>query len=935
YQYPLRTARTLPFRVRGSQVRVVDEDGDSVPGAVVYRQPKGDANLFKPYQDDKGRPFRTNPAGYLLGYGEIGVEDELVALVPITHTESYTLYATSAAPSPTGLDAYPVTALGVQTLTVSAAHPLYLFNLDLSLEWDARNDGNFLEDLELAIQRASALFYDVTDGQAAIGTLRVHHNRENWLGADVVMYAQNGIRPRASMGGVAADLTDDKDHNGDTIKNAYGPGQVRMGPNWDPFGQSLAELDTEWGRALAHELAHYLLYLPDNYLGVGDNGAPESVDCKGSFMTNTYDDAYSELLPRNLWDEPARGCEHTIAMSTTGRADWQTVGIFYDAVYSPTATFEGPSSLPLDVTRVIQVPSSDTCTVLPALMFDVRDEEYALLPVPGAQGYLFKTRGTPDLEDDAVIPLGSTVADGDRIKVRGAEVGDRLCIVGSYDPALPGTTPPLSGTMAGCIESLNSAHRAVLLSPVAGWRPNVVATAITSRTLVVTATLATAESALNLQVFPIYGGLTATEPISAPWKLMTAVGPTPTLTFTASLTLAQPCFELALRVWVPPSDPRTTPREALGRIYLSPPWGPNPDPPGLGPNTRAWGANQRQLGAPVASGDGGVTIWNVTDIFSDTGTLSLQTVPHLPGLASWLMPVGQGYRFVASQHFPRAIAFDYLQRNVPAGFENMLHVYYSPDDGATWRRLPTSLDTTHNQAAAVMPDDPDTGYGQGLYALVSTIDIPPFQPGWNLFGYPLLVSRTVTEALASAEGYYTTVYGHYTEDPADPWKVYDVTVTPPFQTLVNDLHELTFGHGYWITVSQAVTLSLAPPSEAPSSVQIETTSVPRPPATYYGQVLADDDWVPAAGMTVQAWIGEHLCGEARTVVLTGGQIAYAVQVVADDGGATTGCGVAGRPIHFMVEGQSVARSLPWRDHQAWRLDLAPGANRRYLPVIYK
>ncbi|HSJ55908.1 MAG TPA: VCBS repeat-containing protein [Anaerolineae bacterium] len=932
FLWPSAAAATFPFRVRGTQVRVMDGAAPG-RGALVYRFRPGDETAT-PVGNDAGLPYRTDTQGYLQGRGQLSLDppDRLVALLPITATETYTLYHTSAAPSATGIGSYAVDGTGVQTLTVTATHPLYLFNLDLSLEWDARNDGTFLEDLELAVRRASALFYDVTDGQAAIGTVRIYQDRENWPGADVVIYAQNGVRPRASMGGVATDLTPDVDRYGDPIPNAYGPGQVRMGPNWDPFGQSLVELDNEWGRALAHELAHYLLYLPDNYLGIGENGAPTSVDCKGSFMTNTYDDLYSELLPRNLWDEPDRGCRHTIAMSTTGRADWQTVGVFYDAVYSPTATFDGPSSLPLDVTRVAQVPLSEPCAVLPALVFDLRDEDYALLSAPGAQGYLFKTRGTPDdPSDDAVISLGQTVADGDRIKVRGAEVGDRLCILGPYDPALPGTSPPLSGTLAGCIESLNSTHRAVRLSPAAGWQPNVVVTAVTSRTLVVTATLATAESRLNLQVFPTYGALTATEPISAPLKLMTAVGPAPALTFTASLTLAEPCFELMVRVWVPRSDPSEPPREMISALYLSPPWGP--DSPGVGGLNvpRAWGANKRQLGAPVASGDGGVTIWNVTDILADTGTASLQAVHNLPGLASWLIPAGQGYRFVAGERFPRAIAFNYLQRTVPAGFENLLYVYYSPDDGATWRRLPTTLDTAHNQAAAVMPDDPETGYGQGLYALLSTIDMPPFQPGWNLFGYPLLVSRPVTEALASLEGYYTTIYGHYTEDPADPWKVYDVTVAPPFQTLVNDLHALSFGHGYWITISQAITLSLEPPTD----VQIKATLVPRPPATYYGQVLAGHDWAPAEGMPVQAWIGGHACGASETARLAGGQIAYAVQVLADEGGATLGCGAPGRLVRFTVDGRSVPGSVAWRDHQAWLLDLAPGPTRAYLPLIWK
>ncbi|MBN1658469.1 MAG: VCBS repeat-containing protein [Anaerolineae bacterium] len=925
YQYPLRTARTLPFRVRGSQVRVVDEDGEPVPDATVYHRANNPTSLFEPYQDDKGRPFRTNPAGYLLGYGEIAEGDQLVALVPISHTESYTLYYTTAAPSPTGLDAHPVTALGVQTLTVSADHPLYLFNLDLSLEWDARNDATFLEDLDLALQRASALFYDVTDGQAAIGRVHVYQDRENWLGADVVMYAQNGIRPRASMGGVAADLTDDFDRNGDLISNAYGPGQVRMGPNWDPFGQSLAELDTEWQRALAHELAHYLLFLPDNYLGVGDNGAPVSVDCKGSFMTSTYDDAYSELLPRNLWDEPDRGCEHTIAMSTTGRADWETVGRFYSAVYSPTTTFDGPSHLPLDITHVVQVPLSDTSQALPALVFDVRDEEYALLQVSGAQGFLFKTRGTPDdLSDDAVISLGQTVADGDRIKVRGAEPGDRLCILGPYDPTLPGTTSPLSGTLAGCIESLQNTDRAVRVSPAAGWRPNVVVTAITSRTLAVTATLAVAETGLNLQVLPTYGGLTATEPISAPWKLMTAVGPTPTLTFTASIILAEPCFELMVRVWVPGSRP---PREALSPLYVSPPWGP--DSPGVGGLNvpRAWGANKRQLGAPVASGDGGVTIWNVTDIFADTGTASLQAVHNLPGLAPWLAPVGPGYRFAAGDEpFPRAIAFNYLERNAPAGFEEALYVYYSPDDGANWQRLPTTRDTNHNQASAVMPDSPDTGYGEGLYALACTIDMPQFQPGWNLFGYPLQGSRSITEALASLDGFYTTVYDWQGTGPAcyDCWHVYDATWDPAYNTV----DTLAFGETYWIRVTEGITLSLRPVVDRAMAPQ---GSLLIPPATFYGPVAAGAGFTPAVGMVVTATVGNRVCGLGETLALDG-QVVYRVSVLADEPGYAAGCGRPGSAVRFAIGGQPMACAGRWDNDAVQEHPLGVTCGT-YLPVV--
>ncbi len=72
-----------------------------------------------------------------------------------------------------------------------------------------------------------------------------------------------------------------------------------MGPAWDPYGENRAELTRDWQRALAHEFGHYLLYLPDNYLGYDRNGVIKTVDCRGSFMTNTSDDEYAKYLTRH------------------------------------------------------------------------------------------------------------------------------------------------------------------------------------------------------------------------------------------------------------------------------------------------------------------------------------------------------------------------------------------------------------------------------------------------------------------------------------------------------------------------------------------------------------------------------------------------------------------------------------------------------------
>lgn len=47
--------------------------------------------------------------------------------------------------------------------------------------------------------------------------------------------------------------------------------------------------------------------------------------------------------------------------------------------------------------------------------------------VAQGQGYLYQTQDTPDLRDDRVIPLGST-GRADRLRVRGASPGDRVCV---------------------------------------------------------------------------------------------------------------------------------------------------------------------------------------------------------------------------------------------------------------------------------------------------------------------------------------------------------------------------------------------------------------------------------------------------------------------------------------------------------------------------
>ena len=113
-------------------------------------------------------------------------------------------------------------------------------------------------------------------------------------------------------------------------------------------------------------------------------------------MTSTFDPAYSEFLTADKWQD---ACLDSLAERTTGRYDWATLQTFYPMLQAPDANsaLEGPSNLPLDVTKVYFVAPNDARTTLRARNFEVRDAATnERLRLPGAQAYLFQRQGTLD-----------------------------------------------------------------------------------------------------------------------------------------------------------------------------------------------------------------------------------------------------------------------------------------------------------------------------------------------------------------------------------------------------------------------------------------------------------------------------------------------------------------------------------------------------------
>ena len=335
----------------------------------------------------------------------------------------------------------------------------------------------------------------------------------------------------------------------------------------------------------------------------------------------------------------------------------------------------------------------------------------------------------------------------------------------------------------------------------------------------------------------------------------------------------------------------------------------------------------RGAGAPIVSPDGQMIFFTENPIDFTAGTFfTIQGMAGLPPLPPGRTLVGQGYNLVASPGFPLpagSVSIQYLSNDVlvAGASEEDLTLYFW--DGDSWTGLDAVLDTYFNLASA-------PSQGEGVYALMASIKIPLYGPGWNMFAYAAKETRPVTAALLSIQGFYTTVYGYEPTDTTDPWKVYDTGVP----TYVNDLHVLEFGKGYWINVSQSITLHLA---SGVSTMAAEPT-LPLLPATFYGAVLAGSGFAPAPGMEVTAWIDGHLCGQAQTVAV-GGQVVYAINVLAEgdgegDRGTAVGCGAPGREVTFQVDSQSMASRAAWDISQLWEVTLQPRWGV-YLPFIIK
>ncbi|MBV7333979.1 VCBS repeat-containing protein [Chloroflexi bacterium TSY] len=943
-QYAKDVAYTAPLRVRGMTVRVMQQtDSGLVPGAnaIIHRAPAG-TDQFAPLINDSGEPLRTNRAGYLIGHPQIFTGDRLVALLSvkkrdelttspsISQTNVYTHYYHTSAPitNEGQLDSQEIRFFQDQTLTVSANNQLLLFNLRVGLEWDARHDTVFQDQLRRDLQRTSEILYDLTNGQAALGSIDIFHDKGFWNQVDVAVTARNTQRPSAVLGGWVQTPTQEVDVDGRPI--VYLPGQIRMPPRYTKYGDKSQSADNDdWAQVLARELGHYLFRLLDNYLGI-KNDAVTIIDCPGSMMTNPFLPEYSEFLSSEQWTQEV-GCQNSLAALKLSRSDWEgieaAVPILRNRGENP-----GPQHLVLPVTKIRFWNPTWAPNTVKEMQFLLKDADGTLLrlPVSTGQAYLLTKRSAPDATDrsqdereiEYLVDLGRP--QGDNLLAQGASVGDRLCVFDTSRKTL----------RSGCT-TVDEQTRTLELTGVQDWHPNVQVTSVNTRTVEVVVT-GIAEEQLQIQLYPAVG--TASTPVD-----MTKTDGT----FSATVIASQGAYYGHVRICAPACLMRSDGGEvrefivefankfdwdgqafdwnspmfnweekAFDRTNQAFDWAA----PALG-----WGAQGFAWGVPVMSSDGQVQVIPLENTFDINTHYLLQRIDFLSTLPHWLTPVGHAYRIDADMPPTNAsILFRYLESDVPPRSEDELAIYFSPDNGLTWQRLSTKVAKVWNLALTRMG-------GTGIYVLTTSQPMSPLQPGCNLpMGYPMQTNRPIGEALASLDGAYTSVY---LEDPTAPsgWRLYDTTVRSAFTQIVNTLTSTRLGDAYRIFATEPIIPYLPIDSEGDITIQAGSLQMQDhvivPPATYYGWITPTAYFTPTVGMQVTAEMNGTVYA-TTTIVELEGKLAYVLMVKPE---FIHQCGTSNHQIIFRVGPWVMSHNRTWDNRQAWFHSLSISSSIPLIP----
>jgi hypothetical protein len=186
------------------------------------------------------------------------------------------------------------------------------FDLFVTLSWNA--NATELADVQERLQQASELLFDATDGQARLGDVVIFNNNTGLEYADILitqgMGGANATGARLGIFGQSLDLFTDDDI-------------------YDPLSP-----DDAW-QTLAHEIAHYVFDIKDEYSGPGGSAecvasTPASACLMDNYKVTAYDDA-SEFCHAGNHDPDG----DTTQEAVHGESCWETIAGGYPTITAP------------------------------------------------------------------------------------------------------------------------------------------------------------------------------------------------------------------------------------------------------------------------------------------------------------------------------------------------------------------------------------------------------------------------------------------------------------------------------------------------------------------------------------------------------------------------------------------------------------------------
>jgi predicted outer membrane repeat protein len=129
-------------------------------------------------------------------------------------------------------------------------HPIFRYNLVISLQWDLASDDPYWTLLESGFNQAARYLYNATDGHVTFGDIAIYDDGENWNKADIKIRLQES--PQADIDGIY-------------VSSAFF-GSISLG--WTIAGQFPDHL--VYYRTIVREFCSYALGLyPENENGLG------------------------------------------------------------------------------------------------------------------------------------------------------------------------------------------------------------------------------------------------------------------------------------------------------------------------------------------------------------------------------------------------------------------------------------------------------------------------------------------------------------------------------------------------------------------------------------------------------------------------------------------------------------------------------------------